>query len=184
MTLAEGRIAKDKALTREGYFLLLRSIKDWPEFNLFTGGYIMSRMPADSPQFTEGLQWQWQNLCDCASASIDRGDPDYSPYMPLETTEGKKRVCWNSSDRAAQLRRLLPQHGRHAGQSGRLANRAEDLCKRETLSRLRQLEVPHRARRRREQAESNVAVFNDPDNTSKVRMMINSKFACMACHQK
>ena len=49
-----------------------------------------------SPQFTEGLQWQWQNLCDCASASIDRGDPDYSPYMPLETTEGKKRVCWNS----------------------------------------------------------------------------------------
>ncbi len=27
---------------------------------------------------------------------IERTHPDYSPYMVKETTEGRKRVCWNS----------------------------------------------------------------------------------------
>jgi hypothetical protein len=40
---------------REGYFMLLDSIKAWPEFNLFTGGYIMRRLPVDSLRFREGL---------------------------------------------------------------------------------------------------------------------------------
>lgn len=48
-----------------------------PEFNLFTGGYVFSRLPADSPQFQEGLAWQWRTLDHCIE-------------------EGKKRACWNS----------------------------------------------------------------------------------------
>jgi len=44
--LAEGNLHKDEQLARQGYFMLLDSIKAWPEFNLFTGGYVMSIDPA------------------------------------------------------------------------------------------------------------------------------------------
>jgi hypothetical protein len=86
-TLAEGELHKDEELTREGYFMLLDSIKAWPEFNLFTGGYIMSRLPA-APR-REGLEWEWRNLDECIEGKIDRPNPDYFPYMFKETKEGK-----------------------------------------------------------------------------------------------
>ena len=41
-TEVEGNLHKDEKLTREGYLMLLDSIKAWPEFNLFTAGYVMS----------------------------------------------------------------------------------------------------------------------------------------------
>jgi hypothetical protein len=94
--LAEGTIHKDERLTRQGYYRLRDAIKAWPEFNLFTGGYIMSRQPADSPRFREGLEWEWANLDVCIGERINRRDPDYTKYMPLETTQGQKRACWNS----------------------------------------------------------------------------------------
>jgi hypothetical protein len=35
-----------------------------------------------------------------------------------------------------------------------------------------------------QQAQANVALFNAPNETPKARLMINSAFACMACHQR
>ena len=63
-TIAEGNIHKDERLTREGYFLLRDSIRAWPEFNLFTGGFVMSRLPPDSPRFVKvwsGSGEHWTN---------------------------------------------------------------------------------------------------------------------------
>ena len=94
--VAEGTIHKDEKLTREGYYMLLDAIKAWPEFNLFTAGFVMSRLPADSPRFKEGLEWQWRALDVCIDGKIDRVNPDYFKYRSLETKEGPKRACWNS----------------------------------------------------------------------------------------
>ena len=146
-TLAEGNLHKDEKLTHEGYFMLLDSIKAWPEFNLFTGGYIMSRLPADSPRFREGLEWQWRTLDECIEGKIDRANPDYSKYMAKETREGKRRPCWNSWIAPHNFEGFFTQHGGHAGQIGRLANRAKDLCKRGALEGVGELEVPGCPRR-------------------------------------
>lgn len=86
----------DEKLTRQGYFMLKDAIEAWPEFNLFTAGYVMSRLPADSPQLREGLEWEWQNLDICIGEKLDRANPDYTRYMSMETREGPKRACWNS----------------------------------------------------------------------------------------
>jgi hypothetical protein len=56
----------------------------------------MSRLPADSPRFKEGLEWEWRNLDVCVGERIDRTNPDYSKYLALETKQGPKRACWNS----------------------------------------------------------------------------------------
>ena len=58
--------------------MLRDSIQAWPQFNLFTAGYVMSRQPADSPGFREGLHVEWHNLDVCAQEKIDRANPDYS----------------------------------------------------------------------------------------------------------
>ncbi len=52
-----------------------RQIEAWPEFNLFTGGFVLSRLPADSPRFKEGLEWQWRTLDVCVQERIDRTNP-------------------------------------------------------------------------------------------------------------
>jgi hypothetical protein len=85
----EGKLHQDETLTRQGYFMLRDAIQAWPEFNLFTAGFIMSRLPADSPQFREGLEWEWRNLDACIEGTLNRANPDYSPYMSKETREGK-----------------------------------------------------------------------------------------------
>lgn len=56
----------------------------------------MSRLSADSPQFKEGLEWQWLTLDECIGGKIDRANPDYFSQMSTENKEGRKRACWNS----------------------------------------------------------------------------------------
>jgi len=96
MLLAEGSTFKDEKLSRRGYFTLQDSIKAFPEFNYFTAGYVMSGLPFDSPRYQEAIDDQWRNLDVCIGEKVDRENPDYRKYMHLETTEGPKRVCWNS----------------------------------------------------------------------------------------
>jgi hypothetical protein len=96
LLLSEGTIFKDEKLARRGYFTLRDSIKAFPEFNYFTAGYVMSGLPFDSPRFREAIEYQWLNLDVCLGEKIDRMRPSYAKYMHRETKEGPKRVCWNS----------------------------------------------------------------------------------------
>jgi hypothetical protein len=96
MELAEGSLHADEKLARRGYFDLMKSVDGWPEFNLFTAGYIMSRQPHTDARYAEGVAYQWQNLDVCVQDKVDRRTVQYEKYMSAETTEGPKRACWNS----------------------------------------------------------------------------------------
>jgi tetratricopeptide (TPR) repeat protein len=182
-TLAEGALHKDERLSREGYFMMLDAIKAWPEFNWFTGGYVMSRLPADSPRFREGLEWQWQTLDKCIEGPLDRTNPDYSRYMGKETTEGRKRVCWNSWIAPHNFEGFFLNMGDMLVKSGDWQT-AQQIYANARLSRTYaawkyQSVLEDRIHR----AQANVALLNAESGTPKVRMMINSEFSCMACHQ-
>jgi hypothetical protein len=182
--LAEGNLHKDEQLTREGYFMLLDAIKAWPEFNLFTGGYVMSRLPADSPRFREGLEWQWRTLDECIEGKIDRANPDYSRYMSKETKEGRKRVCWNSWIAPHNFEGFFVNMGDMLVKAGdwQTAQKIYTNAKlsKEYASWKYQTVLDDRIKR----AQSNVAVFNAPNETAKVRIMINSEFSCTVCHEQ
>ena len=94
--LAEASIHKDEKLRRRGYYAMLDAVDAWPEFNLFTAGYVFSNQPAESAQFKEGLEMQWRTLDLCSGTRVDRRNPDFGSFMRLETQQGPKRVCWNS----------------------------------------------------------------------------------------
>jgi hypothetical protein len=181
--LAEGNLHHDERLTRRGYFTLLDAIDAWPEFNLFTAGYIMSRLPSDSPRFGQAIEWEWQNLDVCVGSRLDRANPDYAKYMPLETRTGVKRVCWNSWIAPHNFEGFFLNMGDMLVKSGDWRT-AVKLYENARLSRqysawkfrpVLDERIAH--------ARENVARFNatSPDRNG---LMINSAFACMACHQE
>ena len=96
LLMTEGAIHKDERLRRRGYYTMLDAVRAWPEFNYFTAGYVFSAQAHDSERFREGLEYQWLTLDVCVGERVDRGNPDFARYMKLETTQGPKRVCWNS----------------------------------------------------------------------------------------
>ena len=184
MTLAEGTIDKEEATIRRGYFMLLDAIRAWPEFNLFTGGYVLSQRPANSEQFKEGLEWQWRTLDLCVGGNIDRANPDYAKYMALETKESQKRVCWNSWIAPHNLEGFFLNMGDMLVKSGDWQT-ARKIYANAKLAH-EYPTWPHRdvLEERMQSAEANVAAFNAPPSDDKPVMMINSAIACMACHQQ
>jgi hypothetical protein len=183
-TLAEGNLHKDEQLTREGYFMLLDSIKAWPEFNLFTGGYIMSRLPADSPRFKEGLEWQWRTLDECTQEKFDRTNPDYSKYMSKETREGRKRPCWNSWIAPHNFEGFFLNMGDMLVKSGDWQTAQKIYANAKLSKEYASWKYQAVLEDRIKQAQGYVALFNAPNEMAKPRMMINSEFSCMGCHQQ
>ena len=85
--MTEGSIHNDEYLTRKGYYQGLDLIDAWPQFNLFTIGYTMSRNDYTNPRFAEALEMQWRNIEVCLDDDIDRENPDVARYFPREAAE-------------------------------------------------------------------------------------------------
>ncbi len=183
-TLAEGNLHKDERLTREGYFMLLDAIKAWPEFNLFTGGYVMSRLPPDSPQFREGLEWQWRTLDVCTQEKVDRANPDFSKYMSKETREGRKRPCWNSWIAPHNFEGFFLNMGDMLVKSGDWQTAQKIYANAKLSKEYANWKYQNVLDDRMQQAQGNVALFNATNETAKPRIMIRSEFSCMVCHQQ
>ena len=180
----EGTLHKDDRLVRRGYVMLLDAIDAWPEFNLFTAGFVMSRLPADSPHFKEGLEWQWRNLDMCIEGRIDRTNPDYAKYLSLETTEGDKRVCWNSWIAPHNFEGFFLNMGDMLVKSGDWQTAQKIYANAKHSRDYTTWKFAALLETRIAQAQENVAVFNEAQGAPVRPMMINSAFACMGCHRQ
>jgi hypothetical protein len=143
----------------------------------------MSRQPTKSPQFQEALGWQWRTLDVCIDGALDRGNPDYAPYMAKETTTGRKRACRNSWIAPHNFEGFFLNMGDMLVKSGDWRS-AEKIYANAKLSKT-YATWPYRSvlEERIARAQDNVARLNATDGPSKARMMIDSDYACMACHQ-
>ncbi|MEI7443496.1 MAG: hypothetical protein WCK28_01275 [Burkholderiales bacterium] len=176
----EGTIHRDERAIRRGYYLLRDAVDAWPEFNLFTAGYTLSRLPADSGRYREALEMQWRTLDLCAGTTVDRRTADFSAAMPNQTTEGPKRACWNSA--------IAPYNfeGFFLNMGDMLVKAGDPAVARRVYAQAKLSPTyagwPYRAEleRRIDEAEANVAGFRAGTGTP---MMGRSAYACMACHQ-
>lgn len=182
--LAEGNIHKDEKLLRQGYFTMLDAIDGWPEFNLFTAGYVMSGSPAGSERFNKALAWQWQNLDVCVAGKVDRGNPDYGPYMPLLTSVGKNRVCWNSWTAPHNFEGFFLNMGDMLVKAGDWQTAQKIYANAKLSADYAHWKFSEVLELRIAQAQTNVAEFNKPQGQAKPPMMFDSSFGCMACHQR
>jgi hypothetical protein len=183
--MAEGAIHHEEGLTRRGYFAMEDAVSAWPEFNLFTRGYVLSSQPADSERFKAALEDQWKNLDVCFDAHVDRKQPDFAPFMKLETGTGWKRACWSSWIAPHNLEGFLLNMGDMLVKSGEpdVARRIYAQAKLSSSY----AAWPYRAvlERRIAEADANVAIFRAPTQESKERrIMFESPFSCTGCHQE
>jgi hypothetical protein len=182
-TLGEGALHKDERLTRRGYFMLLDAIEAWPEFNLFTGGYVLSHLPADSKEFREGLEWQWRTLDVCIDGKIDRENPDYRPHMAKETQHGRKRVCWNSWIAPHNFEGFSLNMGDMLVKAGSWQTARKIYANARLSKTYMQWKYRQVLEDRIERAPANVSAFNAIDEAA-TRIFIDSRFACVACHEE
>ena len=183
--LAEGDIFHDEREKVRGYFSLLRAIHEWPEFNYFTGGFVLSKLNWKSEQFKEGLEWQWRTLDLCAQQKVNRYNPTFVPFMKYQTTVGKKRVCWNSWIAPHNFEGFFMNMGDMLVKQGdwrtaiKIYNNAKLSQTYTTWPYRNMLE------NRIQNAKQNVAYFRrDNGNSPDTRIMFNSGYGCMACHQR
>ena len=184
--LAEANIHKDEKLKRRGYYAMLDAVDGWPEFNLFTAGYVFSNQPADSAQFKQGLEMQWRTLDLCSGTTIDRQKADFSGYMHLETQQGPKRVCWNSWIAPHNFEGFFLNMGDMLVKAGDWATAQKVYANAKLSSTYPSWKYRAVLDTRIEQAQANVAAFSAPSGkgAGDAVVMVQSRFACMGCHQQ
>jgi len=185
MELAEGSVHDDEKLKRRGYFDLMKAKDGWREFNLFTAGYAMSRLPFTDGKYADAVNYEWQNLDVCVDEKVDRRTAEYGKYMAKETTTGKKRACWNSWIAPHNFEGFFLNMGDMIVKQGDPAT-ARRVYADARLSKTYQA-WPFRnvLDDRIAQADENVALFRKERPGEKTRtMMVSSTFACTGCHQQ
>lgn len=145
----------------------------------------MSRLPFDSEHFIEALEWQWRTLDECAETKIDRKNPDFSPYLSLKTTQGRKRVCWNSWLAPHNFEGFFMNMGDMLVKAGDLETARKIYTNAKLSETYPQWKYKEELERRIAEMNLNVPAFRaEPTRMNRDRrMMFNSKISCVACHQ-
>ena len=189
--LAEGSIHKNKKITREGYFLMKDAISDWPQFNYFTGGYVMSSRDYKSKQFKEAVEWQWENLDNCLDDTVDRSNPDIADSMPAFEKLIQDReysVCANNQVAPHNFEGFFLNFGDMLVKAGQVEV-AKIMYKNARLIKdYQSWQYKGVLENRIKNAEVNVEFFRKQLDRSKTPdsgqvIMFNSEFSCMGCHQ-
>jgi hypothetical protein len=184
--LIDGDLNQDERLTRRGYYMLLNAIDEWPEFNLFTAGYVMSAQASSSKLFKQAVAWQWRDLDVCVADRVDRKNPDFARYMHLETHQGLKRACWNSWIAPHNFEGFFLNMGDMLVKSGDpdTARKVYAIAKLSSTY----AKWPFRGvlEDHLRDAPANVALFNAAPSAAgeRPRIMLDSAISCMACHQE
>ena len=185
LELAESAIHGDEKLARRGYFDLMAAIEGWPEFNLFTAGYVLSRQPYTDGKYADALEYQWRNLDVCFGEKVDRRSADFAKYMALETTTGPKRACWNSWIAPHNFEGFFLNMGDMLVKQGDPATARRVYANAKLSKTYQQWSFKSVLEDRIAQAEENGPLFRDPKREDKTRtMMVSSAFACSGCHQQ
>ncbi len=186
MMMAEGQIDDNSRLQKLGFRHLLKSRRMYPEFNNFTMGYLGSRLDPDSRFFKTGLEYQWKNLDICIGEQFDRENPDMSIYMHLQTTEGRKRVCWNSMIAPHNFEGFFLNMGDMLVKSGDWEMAQKIYANARLSADYNNWHYRDLLEERIIEAEENVALFNAPLNEMNrpvKPLMSQSTAACTGCHQ-
>lgn len=86
---------KDPALRLRGLEKLDQAVEKYPEFNHFIAGIVRHQLPPEDPVYAKGVEAMWKTFDLCIGGTLDRNNPDMSPFMRLYTAEGPKRACWS-----------------------------------------------------------------------------------------
>ncbi len=95
-TVHVGQATRDLNLIAQGDQMLEYAVYQFPEFNNFNLWAAHNSDPKNSESYQRVLDALWKAVDACAGVPIDRANPDLAPYLHLQTTVGRKKVCWDT----------------------------------------------------------------------------------------
>ena len=189
LTLAEGSNLNNRHEQVKGYFMGLKAINKWPQFNKFTLGYVFSGLDKTDKNFMKGLAWQYETIDDCACENGTKKTDYQEAINKIKHSTNIKisRACWNSWIAPHNWEGFCLNWGDMLVKSGQLdeAKKIYNLAKQsDTYSEWpfkKELET------RLNEVQENEIAFNkliDEQNIQQQKViMFHSKMACMGCHQ-
>jgi hypothetical protein len=93
-TFHAGQQSGDLNVMAKGDQLLDYAVYQFPEFNNFNRWAAHNIDRKDSESYKKALDSLWQALDACIGGTVDRTNPDMKQYLYLQTSVGRKRVCW------------------------------------------------------------------------------------------
>ena len=189
LMLANGSRHTDDKLRTKGYFEGKEAISQWPSFNLFSVGYVMSVIEHDKERYAEALEYQWQNLEACLCREIDRDNPDLSDIdeIPARVADDykKSRACTNSWIAPHNVEGFLLNLGDMLVKKGDTAQASEVYESIRLVAEFEAWPYRHQLDNRLANLEENVQKFRRQGRLSdNQRVFIQTEFGCMGCHQK
>lgn len=97
-TVHTGQEFGDAKLISKGDGILDYAVYQFAEFNNFNRWAAHNSDSKDSESYKKALDSLWQGLDACIGGTIDRTNPDVRPYLPLQTSVGRKKACWSEGD--------------------------------------------------------------------------------------
>jgi tetratricopeptide (TPR) repeat protein len=189
LSLAEGASLNNKREQTEAYFMGLKCIKQWPQFNKFTVGYAFSNLPPGDKNFKQGLKWQYESMDDCACEVTDPSKLSYqqkTEVIRTSKTAKVKRACGDSWIAPHNLEGFFLNFGDMLVKNGQWqeAIKIYELAK--IPDNFNKWIYKDTLENRIKNAQENTVLFNKLLNEADLRnqtvMMVNSRFSCTGCH--
>jgi tetratricopeptide (TPR) repeat protein len=186
--LAEADIHQREKDLRKGFFLMKEAIADWPQFNYFTAGYVLSGLSHKSDLYAEALDWQWKNIEVCADATIDRQYPNYKQFIADVPKTGEYRACWNSAIAPHNFEGFFLNMGDMLVKNGQPDVAKKIYATAKLAPNFDKWPFRKVLEHRIKNAEINQKYFQrslkNQENPKHPVIMFESRFACTACHGK
>lgn len=178
-----GRATGNAALMAEGEAVIEEGVAKYPQFNLFAKSLIYAELPKDDPKFQEAVTAVWDILSQCVGETIDKTNPDLTPYLDKQTTEGPLRVCWDGP-------KMPHNHSGFFLTAGDLIAKAGDAGAASVLYENAKLVEgyatwPHKAvlEERLANLDARVASYQDADPSNDAGLAYSAPKQCAYCHQ-
>jgi hypothetical protein len=94
-TVDEGIITKTPSLLTQGFGLIEQAAATSPMFSGFTHAFATHMLPSTDPNVAAGLAALWTGFDYCVGTTLDRQNPDYTPYLGQPDP---KRFCADSDE--------------------------------------------------------------------------------------
>ena len=188
LKLAQGATLENKKELTRGYFLGLKSIRKWPQFNKFTIGYFFSSLDKTDKNFQKGLQWQYTIIDDCACENNTKNNlTDAVKKIKENKNPEINRACWNTWIAPHNWEGFCLNWGDMLTKNGEIdeAKKIYLLAKEsDTYDKWMYKDV---LEKRISEVQNNSIDFNkkvDETNLHNQKViMLNSAISCMSCHQ-
>jgi hypothetical protein len=192
--MSDAQVQRDGAAFAAALARGRAAIAAWPEFNWFTVGYTLGGRDHASPLFREGLAMQWQTVDACSRAPVDRTRPAAAVVLRAEAAEQdprRRRACWNSWVAPHNVEGFFLNMGDMLVKSGDWRTGVRVYALARGMASYPRWAFRDVLEARIARAEENVAAFRRPraggaeaGGPDGARMMLGSRFACVACHQQ